>query len=208
MKRMTRLIVAVLALVLAGCSALGPGDTQGVGYYVLKDLQADRLEQRPAASESGPTANIVLMLGGVSAAALHDSDRIVYTRDGAAHSYYQFAHWSERPGKRLAVLTEQRLARSGRFAAVVQSVSGVKADWLLNLRLDELTHDARQSPGVVRLRLSAEMVDWRHRKLIARQSFVQDIEVPTQDAPGAARAASEAMTRQLDELQAWASALR
>lgn len=205
-----KLLISLFALLMSGCAVLGPGDTQSVAYYVLKDRQSEQAVQvvqpKPAA-ERESAAGRVLMLGSVTAAALHDSDRMVYTRDGAGHGYYQFAHWSERPGKRLAVLAEQRLARSGRFAAVVQSISGVKGDWLLNLRLDELTHDASRTPGVVRLQVSADMVDWRQRTLVARQTFVQEVSVSTQDAAGAAQAANEAVARQLDALQTWATGL-
>jgi cholesterol transport system auxiliary component len=200
-------LISLFALVMTGCAVLSPGDAQSIAYYVLRDLNTERAVHTPGASASGPASQTVLMIGGVTAAALHDSDRMVYTRDGAGHGYYQFAHWSERPGKRLAVLTEQRLAHSGRFAAVVQSISGVKGDWLLNLRLDELTHDVRQTPGVIRLRLSAEIVDWRQRTLLARQTFEQIVPVATHDAPGAAQAANDAVTRQLDDLQRWTTGL-
>lgn len=205
-----KLLLSLFAVLLAGCAVLSPGDSQSVAYYVLKDLKTEQgiaaVQPQPAAGRD-PKSGRVLMLGGVTAAALHDSDRMVYTRDGAGHGYYQFAHWSERPGKRLAVLAEQRLARSGRFAAVVQSISGVKGDWLLNLRLDELTHDAQRTPGVVRLRLSADMVDWRQHTLLARQTFVQEVSVATQDAVGVSQAANEAVTRLLDDLQSWATGL-
>ena len=205
-----KLLISLFALVMAGCAVLSPGDSQSVAYYVLKDLKTEQavhvVQPKPAAGRE-PASGLVLMLGGVTAAALHDSDRMVYTRDGAGHGYYQFAHWSERPGKRLAVLAEHRLAQSGRFAAVVQSISGVKGDWLLNLRLDELTHDARQAPGVVRLRLSADLVDWRQRTLLARRAFVQEVPVRTQDAAGAAQAANNAVTRLLDDMQSWATGL-
>lgn len=199
--------IVLFTLLSGGCTVLGSGESQSVAYYVLKDLQTDQGIHSGAARGSNPTSGPVLMLGGVTAAALYDSDRIVYTRDGMAHGYYQFAHWSERPGKRLAALAEQRLARSGRFGAVIQSVSGVKGDWLMNLRLDELTHDESVSPAIVRLRLSAELVDWQQRQLIARQTFNQEVRVPTRDAPGAAHAASEALTRLLDDMQTWAVSL-
>lgn len=179
-----------------GCSLTGAASPQSPAYYVIQDL-------RPAQATPPRPAGIVLMLGGSSAAALHDSDRMVFTRDGQAFGYYQFAHWSERPGKRLAALAEQRLAASGRFGAVVQSIAGVRGDWLMQLRLDELTHDDRAAPGAVSLRVSAELIDWRNRTLLGRQTFEQRVDVPSRDARGAAQAASEASTRMLDAIDTW-----
>ena len=181
---------------LAGCSLPGSGGPQSPSYYVINDL-------RPGVSPSATSSGLVLMLGSASAAALYDSDRMVFTRDGQAFGYYQFAHWSERPGKRLTALAEQRLAGSGRFAGVVQSVAGVRGDWLLQLRLDELTHDDRAAQSRVNLRISAELIDWRSRALLGRRSFDQAVDVASRDARGAAQAASEASTRVLDALDAW-----
>jgi cholesterol transport system auxiliary component len=188
---------------LAACSVIDTHPGGNPAYYQIQDL-------RPRGSPPRADGSGVLLLGGVSAAALHDSDRLVYTRDGLAYAYYQFAHWSERPGKRLAVLAEQRLAASGRYAAVLPSVAGVRGDWMLQLRLDDLTHEDRrlapQSPeGRVTVRLSATLVDWRQRGLLARQSFESVQPVTSADARGAAQAASLATTAVLDALEAWLS---
>ena len=51
--------------------------------------------------------------------------------------------------------------------------------------------------------VSAELLDWRERKLLARRSFRQAIEVSPRDAPDLALAGSLAVGRVLDELVAW-----
>lgn len=188
---------------LTACSVIDTHPGESPVYYQIQDL-------RPRGSAPRGAGAGVLLLGGVSAAALHDSDRMVYTRDGLAYAYYQFAHWSERPGKRLAVLAEHRLAASGRYAAVVPSVAGVRGDWMLQLRLDDLTHEDRrlapQAPeGRVVVRVSATLVDWRQRSLLARQSFEAVQPVASADARGAAQATHLATTAVLDALEAWLS---
>jgi cholesterol transport system auxiliary component len=208
---------------LTGCNVINAPPGVSPAYYQLQDLRLPgpptSLSTPASAPPAAPVATParapapgsgVLMMGHVSAAALHDSDRMVYTRDGLAYAYYQFAHWSERPGKRLAVLTEQRLARSGRYAAVVPSVAGVKGDWMLQLRLDDLTHDDRRlgpegPAGRVTLSASVTLVDWRQRGLVARESFESVQPVTTADARGAAQAASRAITALLDALETWLS---
>jgi ABC-type uncharacterized transport system auxiliary subunit len=55
------------------------------------------------------------------------------------------------------------------------------------------------------VRLSATLVDWRQRGLLARQSFESVQPVTSADARGAAQAASLATTAVLDALEAWLS---
>jgi pyridoxamine 5'-phosphate oxidase len=133
-------------------------------------------------------------------------DRIVFTRDGAAHAYYQYSNWSERPARRIVSLAEARLAQGGGFRSVAQTVAGVRGDQVLSLRLDELIHDDSVSPGMLRLAVTAELLDWRTRTIAARRTFSRSTRVGSQDAKGAARAASVAVTELLDELVTWTEA--
>ena len=145
----------------------------------------------------------MLLIASSTSQALFDSERMVFTKDGISRSYYQFANWSERPPQSLATLAETRLSRVGSFRAVTQSTSGVKADLLLTLRLNELTHDDSVSPGVMRLEVTADLVDWRTRELVARRVFVGAVAVASRDSIGGAQAANRAITTMLDDLSPW-----
>jgi ABC-type uncharacterized transport system auxiliary subunit len=188
---------APLALV-AGCDTLR-NDAPSFDFYVIEDLRGNA-STAPAAP---PRVDRVLLLTTGPSPALYDSDRIVFTRDGASHAYYQYSNWSERPSRRLLALAEARLARGGGFRTVAQSLAGIRGDLVLGLRLEEIVHDDSTTPGSLRVAASAELLAWRSRTMVARRRFAQTAPVGTRNARGAARAASVAMTALLDELAAW-----
>ena len=186
-----------LVTAIAGC---GLGAGQRTDFHVLRDPGAD------AAAAPAPRVDQVLLLAAVAMPGLYDSDRMVFSADGRSRSYFQFGYWSERPAQSLQVLAEARLARTQRFREVVLSTSGVRGDLLLTLRLDELYLDASVDPGLVRLVLSAELVDWRSRKLLGRRVFRQSAAAKPSDAGGVAQAASAAVAVMLGELVDFAAA--
>lgn len=195
---------ALGAAALAGCTGLGLGnDAPRFDFYVIEDLRAP--SAAPAVS-AAPRVDRTLLLTTGPTPALYDSDRIVYTRDGAGRAYYQYSNWSERPARRILALAEARLAAGGGFRAVAQTLAGVRGDQVLSLRLDELVHDDSATPGVLRLSVTAELLDWRTRTLVARRGFARTAPVEGRDARSAARAASEAVSALLDELAAWTEA--
>jgi len=193
-------MVCVLTGLLAGCGSLSLTNTSPkVDYFVLRDLAP------PAAPTVGtpPRNGRVLLIAGSTSQTLFDSERMVFTKDGISRSYYQFANWSDRPARSIAALAETRLSRVGGFKTVAQSTSAVRADLLLSLRLNELTHDDSISPGVVRIEVTADLLDWRTREMIARRTFAQKVAVDSRDSIGGAQAANRAVTAMLDELSLW-----
>lgn len=184
---------------LGACSL--QGNAPRMDFHVLRDLDGSA----PAAAAPARIER-VLLVTAVSAPALYDSDRMVFSADGRARSYYQYSYWSERPARRLAALAEARLARAHLFREVTSSTSGVRGDLLLSLRLEELYLDDAVDPGQLRLAFVAEMIDWRSRKLLARRDFIQAVPVARRDAGGMAQAASQGVSALLGELAAWAAA--
>lgn len=156
-------------------------------------------------SAQAPNAK-VLLVSAFAPPGLYGSDRMVYSADGHARSYFQFGFWSERPAQTLQALAEARLVRSQRFATVAASTAGVRGDLLLSLRLDALYLDASADPGQVRLIVSAELIDWRQRTLLARQRLQHTAAVARRDAADLATAASQALAALLDELVPWVAA--
>lgn len=199
-KAMHTLALVFLGGLLAGCGSLSiTNSSPKIDYFVLQDLALPAPSTIPAPARSSR----VLLIASSTSQALFDSERMVFTKDGISRSYYQFANWSERPPQSLATLAETRLSRVGSFRAVTQSTSGVKADLLLTLRLNELTHDDSVSPGVMRLEVTADLVDWRTRELVARRVFVGAVAVASRDSIGGAQAANRAITTMLDDLSPW-----
>ena len=186
-------------VLLAGCDTLS-NSAPRFDFFVIEDLRPAR------APLAAARLDLALLLSTGPTPALYDSDRMVFTTDGPSRSYYQYSNWSERPARRILTLAEARLAARGGFRAVAQTLSGVRGDLVLTLRLDELTHDASSVPGRVRVAVGAEMVEWRARRLMARESFAHAADARSADARGAAQAASVAVTAVLDALAPWVEA--
>jgi cholesterol transport system auxiliary component len=202
----------------AGCGSVLSNNTPRSEFFSLDDLSArpstsaGRAETSAAVTGSmaSPPAVMpndsgtrVLMLATGATPTLFDSDRMVYTRDGVGRSYYNFASWSERPGRRLATLAETRFSQDPYWKAVVSTVAGARGDLLLTLKLDDLTHDDSNPPGQMNVACTAELIDWRQHRFMARTRLQRSATVRSRDAKGAAAAANQAVSLLLDDLEAW-----
>jgi cholesterol transport system auxiliary component len=208
-RAMLRRLPALGALPLMGLGGCGSLDNAAprFDFFVIEDLRKTTPPSFPAPSTptgpARPRIDRTLLLTTGPTQALYDSDRMVYTRDREGLAYYQYSNWSERPARRILTLVEARLTHDGAFRAVASTVAGVRGDLVLSLRLDELLHDDSVQPGAVRLSVTADLLDWRTRQLVARRTFEHSAPVPLREARGAARAANEAVTAMLDALSVW-----
>jgi cholesterol transport system auxiliary component len=142
-----------------------------------------------------------------SATSFYDTDQLIFSRSADTRGQYQFARWTERPGKRFADLMRARLDRQGIWH--VSAGGGyVRSDLLLDTELVEFYHDATSDPGQMRLVLRAELVDMKQRKLLGRRVFEQQVPLASYDAAGAAQASSQAVGRVLDDLSVWLASLK
>jgi cholesterol transport system auxiliary component len=195
---MRNLIWFSLALSLSGCVSFGFSGDEGAAaiiYYVMEDGGRTVAETAPSTQ--------TLLLADTTAGAFYDTDGMAFSSKAGTRGYYQYARWSERSSKRFSDLLLGRLERERIFAAVMQSGSSVRGDWLLMTDILDLHHDATERPGVVRMELRAELVDLKTRRLLARKSFVQTIPVGSYDAAGAHQAFSQAATMTLNEISDW-----
>ena len=191
-----------LAALLSGCINVGDrNDLPAVVYYVLKDAEP--------ATEMVPVragAPVLLVLD-TATGGFYDTDQIVFSRSPGTRGQYQFARWTERPGKRFADLLRTRLDRQGHWR-VANAGGYVRGDFMLDTELVEFYHDATSAPGTLRLVLRAELVDLRQRSLVGRHVFEQRVALTSYDAAGAAAAANQAVARVLDDLSAWLASSR
>jgi cholesterol transport system auxiliary component len=196
-------------------------DEAQMDSYVLKDAEPLRAKvpqggmasyapqgdsdflRAEARERSAPT----LLVLDTTTGGFYDTDQLVFSRSAGTRGQYQFARWTERPGKRFADLMRERLDRQGMWR--VSAAGGyVRGDVLLDTELVEFYHDARSEPGQMRLVLRAELVDLKQRKLLGRRVFEQSAPLATFDAAGAAQASSRVVGRALDDLSAWLANIR
>lgn len=192
-------LLPVLALLLGGCSVLSGKNTPVVVNYVLEDKGA--LTQT---ARSDPRALLVL---DTTATAFYDNESLVYSSAPGTRSQYQYARWTERPGKRFSDLLRARLDAQSGFASVAVAGGQVRGDLLLDTELSEFYHDASTPPGSVRVVLRAELIDLKTRNLVSRKWFEGRVPVVSFDAGGAAQGFNQASSGVLDDLVAWLSAI-
>ena len=195
-------LMLCLSFLLTGCFNLGERrESSTVVYYVLNDTAVP--VQAPPIRVDAPT----LLVLDTTTARFYDTDQLIFSRNEGTRGQYQFARWTERPGKRFAELMRTRLDQQRAWR--VSAAGGyVRGDVLLDTELVEFYHDATNNPGVVRLELRAELVDLKTRTLLSRRHFKQDVLLTTYDAAGTAKASNQAVGRALDELTAWLATFR
>lgn len=192
-----RALTAAAALVmLAGCLP-SPRNLPPQEYYVLNDLSGSG-----AARQTAPVAR-VLLVNPTSTSPFYDTQSLVFSRSPGQRGYYQFAGWTERPGRRFSELLTRRLERRGAFSSVASTTAGVRGDLVLNTRLEEFYQETSASPGRVRIEVTAELVDHAERAIVARRRFSQTSPTSADNAPAAVAAFNEALTGLLDEVSAW-----
>lgn len=173
---------------LAAC--VGQTNVPPVQYYVLGNGEEAAFARR--ASQIGR----VLLVNPATVSSFYDTQRLVYSRAEGQRAYYQFAAWTDRPGRLFSELLIRRLGAAS-------TTSGVKGDLVLYTRLHELYHDASVSPGTVRIEVWAELVDAAGRLAGERRRFSRSVPARSENAAGAVEAANRAVSEVLDEIAAW-----
>jgi cholesterol transport system auxiliary component len=184
----------VSIFLLAGC--VSTPNVPPMQYFVLGNGQ-ETAGVRPASQASAR----VLLVHPTSVSAFYDTQRLVFSRAEGQRAYYQFAAWTERPGRAFSELLIRRLGASS-------TTSGIKGDLILHTRLEELYHDAGSNPGAVRIAVSVELVDAAGRLVGERRRFSRSAPATSENAAGAVEAANRAVTEVLDEIVAWVEGSR
>lgn len=196
------LALLCFVITLAGCVSLSEQRDTAAGInYVLNDTEPGI--KTAAVRPDAPT----LLVLDTTTARYYDTDQLIFSRAPGTRGQYQFARWTERPGKRFANLMRTRLDQQNAWR--VSTAGGyVHGDVLLDTELVEFYHDATSNPGHVRLELRAELVDLKKHSLLGRRVFEQTVPLASYDAAGAASASNQAVSRALDDLGAWLATFR
>ncbi|NDP48629.1 MAG: hypothetical protein GZ085_09630 [Sulfuriferula multivorans] len=196
------LVLLVCAVALTGCINLSEqGDKVAGVNYVLTDTVPG---VKPAVVR--PDAPTLLVLD-TTTSRYYDTDQLIFSRAPGTRGQYQFARWTERPGKRFANLMRTRLDQQNAWR--VSTAGGyVHGDVLLDTELVEFYHDATSNPGFLRLELRAELVDLKTHSLMGRRIFEHNVPLLSYDAASAASASNQAVSRALDDLGTWLATFR
>lgn len=178
-----------------GCSFLLPS-YEADKVYVLapQAIDFERLDQALPST---------LLIEQATASRYLDSQRILYSKDGATLPAYQYALWSEPPTERITAL----LLRAFEARHVVEQVAAgslfVKADYLLRPEIIQLMHRSEPEPGVAVVSLRAQLMRFSTRTVVATNVFNRQVELQSFDAPGAVHAISIATTEIIRDVVSW-----
>lgn len=184
---------------LTGCLP-NPAAVPPQQYFVLSDLA------KPAGKPPAQGAGRALLINPTVTSSFYDTQSMAYSRAAGQRSYYQFAGWTERPGRRFSELLLRRLEARGAFGSVAFTTAGIRGDVVLNTRLEELYQETNAGPGRVVVEVTAEMVDYVERTMVARRRFSQSVATGGDNAAAAVNAFNQAVTALLDEISTWVEA--
>jgi len=191
---MTSRLIPVLTatLLLAACAGLPAPQAISQNIYLL-DAQATI----PAASVKH---DLVLAVSTPQARPGFDTAEMVYVQQPYELNYFVANRWAAAPARLLEPLLLQSLEQSGGFRAVVPTADAIRGDVRLETELVRLQQDFSVRPSRVQVTLRAQLVDVRHKRMLAVKQF-DETEVATSDnAYGGVGAANRALQRLLNEL--------
>lgn len=192
-------LLASLVLPLTGCVSVsvGSNDAPPIVYYQLDDARP----RTPAPPAASPAPRLAIQ--AISGDPVADATQLVFSRRPGERSFYQFALWSERPSRRLALLAQHRLEAGGTFAVVTQLGQPIATDWLLTLALEALVHDVSTPPGTARMAWRAELIRRSDRSRVGLRTFTAEAPAAEASAPAAVAAFNVVVANVLDQMTAW-----
>lgn len=175
MKRAATLIAAAL---ISGCMSV--------------PRQADRYFSLEAPVATVPHATGSVRVAPTSASGFYDTQDIAYSPSSGTRVYYRYGHWTERPQQYIHGHLVSRLGPGDDRSALV-----------LRTRLDEMYHDAAQSPGTTHIAVTAQLVDAGSMAVLAQRIFKASAGAASYDAAGAVRGFTNALDALLRDIAAW-----
>ena len=148
---------------------------------------------------------VSLWITETESSSLIDSQKIIFSREASSRGEYQFASWAEPPPTRFTELLEQAFTNCGTFKSVFVGRNLVQADVSLNTKILELYHDAAVEPPLVRVQVSAILLDLQSRNIIAKNTFEKNSAIEENNAKGAVQGFDRAVEEIIKEIIIWAS---
>ena len=194
-----RLILSIVFLMSAGCSLPFSGETEPRRYFVLQS------EGAPETATAEGTLR--LLVKEAEGSRLADTHGIVFSRDASELSLFQYASWVETPAEQLTDLLLQSLSRSSEFSVVSRSNAGVVGALQLSAVIRDFVYDLSATPAVVRVRVSAELLDLRDRNIVGAREFAAQQPVEDENVESAVKGFSVASSELIRAISGWTAEL-
>jgi cholesterol transport system auxiliary component len=190
-----RVLVAALALALAGCSLLG-GNKDPVTMYAP--------EPRVAADPSWPTVDWQLVVAQPQASRMVDSSRIAVRPTPGELQVYKGAAWAREPGEQLRDAILRTLEDSGTIAAVARQGSGIAADYRLELDVRRYEADyAGATVPAATIEVSAKLLRSIGQEVVGSRTFRGAVPAAGTDPALVAQAFGAALATVSHDIAGW-----
>jgi cholesterol transport system auxiliary component len=188
-------LLAVAAMLLAGCSILG-GSREPVTIYAP--------EPQVAPDPAWPQADWQLSINKPTASRMVDSVRIAVRPVPGEIQVYKGAAWAKTPDEQLQDALLRVLEDSGRIAAVARPGSGIVADYRLELDLRRYEADyAGNAVPAATIEVSAKLLHAGDREVVAARTFLQAVPAAGTDTALVARAFGRALGAIANDIAGW-----
>lgn len=179
-----------------GCTVSLGSENPKSTLYVLGD-------QIDFSGDYGHKIPVSIQVEETGSPPLVDSRKILFSRIHSTRGEYQFASWAEPPPARFTSLLEQALIKSTLFKSVSRNENGADANIILRTRMQELYHDLTTNPPVVRVVISATIMDGHSKNEIGRNIFEKNLQVTQNNVEGALHGFDQAIDEIIKEIIRW-----
>lgn len=177
---------------LLAAIACGGGKIPSTHYYAL-DLPAAPAPKPSTAQES-------LAIRAVTAADPFTQDRIVYRPSREEVGFYEYHRWAADPRESVQSALLAKLKASGLFKTVAGYDGRLKADYILQTRIERLEEVDFESGVKVYVELAAELVDAGTGRVVWTGRGQGSGSVTSPDVKDVVAQMSQAMTTSLDQI--------
>lgn len=185
------LAITVVALLLAGCSALSPVPTEATTTYIINTLPTTLQQKR---------TSLTLLVTPPQTSALYNTQRMVYMAQPYQLAYFAKSRWADTPANMLHTLLLQTLQNTQAFHAVISSPVMGHYDQILNTELIKLQQNFLSQRSTIELVLNIQVVDPTTNKIIIARR-ISIIETASENTPqGGAVAANQATAKALQQI--------
>ena len=193
----TRATLAIVAaLLLGGCSILGPKPEPGTIYAP---------DPRVSAAPQWPTVDWQLTLSRASASEMTDSLRIAVRPHPNELQVYKGASWARTPTTMVEDAVLRALEDSGRIPAVARQGAGVAGDYklVLDLRRFEADYTVNGAVPTATIELNAKLLHAPDHTLVAARTFLQAPPAASTAVPDVVDAFESSLETLTGELAGW-----
>jgi cholesterol transport system auxiliary component len=184
------LVVGIMmsTLLLTHCSLISPIKNENGVQYQLTTIPKVNLQKKHP---------LTLLISLPETTPIYDTPQIAYSTQPYQIAYFVKNRWAEKPIYMLQQLMIQTLHNTHFYRAVISSPFLGHYDYLLKTQLLELKQDFTENPSILRICLSAQMIENDTGRVLGERQF--KINIPTsQNTPlGGVIAANQGIAKVL-----------